>query len=65
MGFIIALPLVILGLTGKYLDARWGTTPWLTLVGIVLAIVATSVWLYRYLKAFTNTEVKIKTTTQN
>jgi len=72
MGFIISLPLVILGLLGKYLDARWGTRPWLTLAGILLALVVTSVWLYRYLRSLMEFKSqpppplseKLKTTTQ-
>lgn len=53
LGFIIALPLVALGLAGKYLDARWGTRPWLTLAGILLAMVSTGLWLYRRLREVT------------
>ena len=45
MGFIIALPLVALGLGGKWLDAKLGTDPWLTLAGIMLAITTTTFWL--------------------
>ena len=47
MGFIIALPLVAFGLLGKWLDAKWDSEPWMALVGILLAIVATTVWLIR------------------
>jgi len=46
LGFIIAIPIVALGLLGKYLDARWGTHPYLKLAGLVLAIVSSSYWLY-------------------
>ena len=47
MGFIIALPLVAFGLLGKWLDAKWDSEPWMALVGILLAIAATTVWLIR------------------
>lgn len=50
LGFIIALPLVAFGFLGKWLDAKWGTEPWLTIIGILLAIVATTVWLTRRFK---------------
>lgn len=60
LGFIIAIPLVALGSVGKYLDNRWGTRPWLTLVGILLAMVATGVWLYRYLKSFVDFKSQVK-----
>jgi hypothetical protein len=52
MGFIIALPLVALGLLGKYLDGRLGTEPWLAIAGILLAIVTTTVWLARKMKEY-------------
>lgn len=50
LGFIIALPLVGLALAGKWLDERFGTEPWLTLAGILLAIVATTIWLIKKFK---------------
>ena len=53
MGFIIALPLVVLALAGKWLDHKTGnTTPWFTLLGIVLAIASTTVWLVKRLKEY-------------
>lgn len=50
IGFIIALPLVAFGFVGKALDTRLGTEPWLALVAILLAIVSSSVWLYKKFK---------------
>lgn len=50
MGFIIALPLVAFGFLGKWLDGRWGTDPWLTILGILFAIVSTTLWLTRRIK---------------
>lgn len=50
LGFIIALPLVAMGLLGKWLDARYGSYPKITLVGILLAIVTTTWWLVRRFK---------------
>lgn len=52
MGFIIALPLVAMGLLGKYLDGRLGTEPWLTIAGILLAIITTTIWLARKMKEY-------------
>lgn len=54
MGFIIALPLVAFGLLGKYLDGKLGTEPWLTIAGIFLAIIATTIWLTRKFKTYIN-----------
>lgn len=47
LGFIIALPLVALGLAGKWLDNKFETEPLFTLAGIILAITATTIWLTR------------------
>jgi len=47
LGYIIALPIIALGLLGKWADGRWGTEPWLTLAGILLAIITTTIWLSR------------------
>jgi hypothetical protein len=53
MGFIIALPLILFGLGGKWLDHRLHLqTPWFTLLGIVLAIASTTVWLTQKLKEY-------------
>src|SRR5690606_15238521 len=41
-GATIALPVVVLALLGKYLDARYGTTPWLRVAGFVLAAFITA-----------------------
>jgi len=51
MGFIIALPLVAFALGGKWLDKHFGFhTPWFTLIGIILAITSTTIWLTRRFK---------------
>ena len=52
LGFIIALPVVGLGFLGKWLDAKTGTYPVLTLIGILGAIVATSFWMYRKFRGY-------------
>jgi len=52
LGFIIALPIVVLGLGGKWLDRRMETAPLFTLAGILFAIVSTSVWIYRKFKNY-------------
>lgn|SRR3989338_5029470 len=50
LGFIIALPLVLFGLAGKWLDGKMNTYPWLTLGGILFAIALTTVWLVRRMR---------------
>ncbi|HAI98455.1 TPA: hypothetical protein DCL30_02835 [Candidatus Peribacteria bacterium] len=50
LGFIIAIPIAVLGFGGAYLDRTFGTSPLLLLIGFVLAIVITTVGLKRKLK---------------
>ncbi|MDP3740873.1 MAG: AtpZ/AtpI family protein [bacterium] len=52
LGFIIAIPVVVFAYFGKWLDARAGTDPLLTLIGILTAIIFTSVWIYRKFKVY-------------
>jgi hypothetical protein len=53
LGYIIALPLIIFGLIGKWLDGRAGNSfPVFTLLGVGLAIVSTTVWLFKRLKKY-------------
>lgn len=47
LGFIIALPLILLGLGGRWLDHKYGTSPMFLLGGIVLAMVVTGIALVR------------------
>ncbi len=52
LGFIIAIPVVVFGWFGKWLDQKAGTYPLLTLIGIFTAIVFTSMWIYRKFKSY-------------
>jgi ATP synthase protein I len=36
IGFQLAISVVLGVLAGRWLDARWGTTPWLTITGMLL-----------------------------
>jgi hypothetical protein len=54
LGFIIAIPVVVFGFLGKWLDGKAGTAPLLTLIGIFTAIVFTSIWIYRKFKRYFN-----------
>lgn len=50
IGIALVLSTVI-GLAGGYYADRWlGTTPWLTLIGLILGIVAGFVNLFRSIK---------------
>ena len=46
LGYTIAIPLVVLALVGRILDKRFGTSPWLLLVGIFLSIIISTFAVY-------------------
>lgn len=52
MGFIIALPLIVFGMVGKWLDQKYGTDNLFVLVGIALALAASTYWLYKKLQQY-------------
>lgn len=43
----IAIPTVSFALLGRFLDQRWHTSPWLTMIGLALALVVTMVIVTR------------------
>ncbi len=47
MGYSIAIPLVLSALVGRFLDKKFGTSPWLLLVGILLAIISSTYIIYK------------------
>jgi hypothetical protein len=52
MGFVIAVPAVVMSIVGKRLDAMWGMSPWLTLSGIGFALMLSTAWIYMRLKDY-------------
>jgi len=46
LGYMIAIPIVILAVGGAMLDKKMGTSPWMLLGGVVLAITITSFTVY-------------------
>jgi hypothetical protein len=53
LGYVIALPIVGFGLLGKWLDHKMNhQVPWVTLIGIALAITLTTIWLTMKLKKY-------------
>lgn len=53
LGYIIAIPIVIFGLVGKWLDSKFHHSfPYLTLIGILLAIISTTYWMIQRLKKY-------------
>ena len=50
LGYLIAIPIVVLGLGGRLIDRHFHTSPWFFLLGVVLSIVLTSfslVWKFK------------------
>lgn len=46
----IALPATAFAWLGRTLDKRWGTSPWMTLIGFALAIALSGTLVYRKAK---------------
>lgn len=53
LGYTIVIPLLIFALGGRYLDQRFDSAPLLFLVGIVLSVIVTSIWLVVRMSSFT------------
>ena len=47
IGFDMAVPVALFGLTGHWLDRWWGTEPWLLVVGLLLGMVTGFYTLWR------------------
>ena len=45
LGYMIVLPLIIFGLGGRWIDAKTESFPLFFILGLLLAIVSTSVWV--------------------
>ncbi|HTL39479.1 MAG TPA: AtpZ/AtpI family protein [Methylomirabilota bacterium] len=53
LGYIIAIPLVIFALSGKWVDNHFHHSfPWVTLIGIGIAIFTTTIWLIQRLQKY-------------
>ena len=50
LGYIIAIPAVLFGFGGAYLDRMLHTSPWLLLLGLALAMGISTIGVYRRLK---------------
>lgn len=54
IGFSVAIPLLVLGLLGRYIDRIAGTSPYLFLSGIAVATII----IYFYLKNLVKESIK-------
>lgn len=53
LGYIVAIPTVLFGLGGAYLDRYFGTSPICILVGFILAALIAGIGVYRKVKEIT------------
>lgn len=49
-GGLIAIPVVVFVLVGRWLDERWGTKPWMTVVGFLVAAAISALMVWRRTK---------------
>lgn len=54
LGYTIALPIVILGFGGAWLDKKLGSSPAFLLGGIILALLVSGFAIYRKIKNLTS-----------
>lgn len=47
LGYLIAVPLVVFALAGKFLDKKLGSSPWLLLGGIFFSLAVSSYMVYK------------------
>ena len=56
LGYIIALPIAILGFGGAYLDKLYATSPLFLLIGMGLALLITGIGLYKKVSSLTKND---------
>lgn len=47
LGYIVAIPIVLLALAGRMIDKKMDSAPWFLLLGIVIAIIVSTYWIYK------------------
>ncbi len=47
LGFTIAIPAVLFGLLGRYVDIKWGTSHWFFMLGLGFAFLTSFVSIFR------------------
>lgn len=65
LGYTIAIPLVVFALAGRFLDRQLGTTPWLLLAGMIIAIVVSTLGLIRKFNKIIAAQQRTDTTKKN
>lgn len=46
LGYVIAIPIVVFGLLGRFLDKKFDSSPVLLLAGILVSIIVSSIGIY-------------------
>lgn len=46
-GFLVAIPLVLFALAGRFIDSKFGSSPLFFLIGILLAIIISTFIIYQ------------------
>lgn len=65
-GYLVAVPLILFAVLGRFLDKKLATGPWLFLAGILFSILLSSVAVVRKaLKIFKEASQQSKDTTAN
>jgi F0F1-type ATP synthase assembly protein I len=59
-GISIAAPVVLFALLGQYLDGKYGTRPWLLIVGFVVAAAISAKLIYKKAKKYGDEYQKMK-----
>lgn len=47
LGYIITIPIVVFGLVGRFLDKKFESSPILLLLGIFIAMIISSIGIYK------------------
>lgn len=47
LGYVIAIPLVILAIAGRFIDKKYDASPWFLIAGMLLALVISTLWVFR------------------
>lgn len=53
LGYIVVIPIVVLGFAGAYADKKFETSPLFLFIGIIIAFTVTSIAAYRKIKVIT------------
>jgi len=47
LGYVIAIPLVLLALLGRFLDKQYNSSPWFLIAAMFLSLAISTTWVYR------------------